>query len=267
MRRTARSCHVSAFAPPWRHKSRGTRHSLAFTLVEIMVAMAIFSIVIAAIYSTWTLIMRASQAGQNTAAQAQRQRIALRTIEDSLTCLQSFQASMKYYYFVVENGDQPGLSFTARLPEVFPRNGKFGGFNLRRLIFSIEPGPGSEKDLVLRQQPVLMDMDPDERQTPLVLARDVKTFTVECWDPNTKDWVDEWVTTNTIPALMRIQLVLGGSTGAGNAAPELALTRIIAMPSVTLPSGLQGSAGVGAPPGGPPRIPAPPSPPPPAPRR
>ena len=71
----------------------------AFTLVEIMVAIAIFSIVIAAIYSTWTLILRASQVGQNTAAQAQRQRIALRTIEDSLTCIQSFQASMKYYVF------------------------------------------------------------------------------------------------------------------------------------------------------------------------
>ena len=76
------------------------------------------------------------------------------------------------------------MSFTARLPEVFPRDGKFGGFNLRRLTFSVEPGRDSEKDLVLRQNPVLMDMDPDERQTPLVLARDVRKFTVECWDTN-----------------------------------------------------------------------------------
>ena len=102
-----------------------------------MVAIAIFSIVIAAIYSTWTLILRSSQVGQNTAAQAQRQRIALRTIEDSLTCIQSFQASMGYYVFTnsTQNGNQSELSFTARLPEVFPRDGKFGGFNLRRLNF------------------------------------------------------------------------------------------------------------------------------------
>ena len=206
-----------------------------------MVAIAIFSIVIAAIYSTWTLILRSSQVGQNTAAQAQRQRIALRTIEDSLTCIQSFQASMRYYVFTnsTQNGNQSELSFTARLPEVFPRNGKFGDFNLRRLTFTVEPGRDSEKDLVLRQNPVLMDMDPDERQTPLVLARDVRKFTVECWDTTNMDWVDGWDSTNSIPAMVRISLALGGNAGAGNAAPGFAVTRLIAIPSVTLPSILQ----------------------------
>ena len=206
-----------------------------------MVAIAIFSIVIAAIYSTWTLILRSSQVGQNTAAQAQRQRIALRTIEDSLTCIQSFQASMQYYVFTnsTQNGNQSELSFTARLPEVFPRGGKFGGFNLRRLIFSVEPGRDSEMDLVLRQTPALMDMDPDERQTPLVLARDVKKFTVECWDTTNMDWVDVWDSTNSIPAMVRINLALGGNAGAGNASPGSAVTRLIAIPSVTLPSILQ----------------------------
>lgn len=217
----------------------------AFTLIEIMVAIAIFSIVIAAIYSTWTLILRASQTGQHAAAQAQRQRIALRTIEDSLTCIQSFQASMKYYFFVIQNGDQPELSFTARLPDIFPRNRKFVNpdlgldFSLRRLIFTVEPGADGGKDLVLRQYPVLMDMDPDELQTPLVLARDVKNLTIECWDPKTMDWVDEWDTTNSIPAMVRINLALGGNAGSSGAAPELDVTRIIAIPSVMLPSNLQ----------------------------
>jgi prepilin-type N-terminal cleavage/methylation domain-containing protein len=223
--------------------SRVTRHGSAFTLVEILIAMAIFSVVIAAIYSTWTLILRATQVGQNAAAQAQRQRIALRTIEDSLTCIQSFQASMKYYVFtnLAVSSGQSELSFTARLPDVFPRNGKFGGFNLRRLTFGVEPGGGSEKDLVLRQSPVLMDMDADERQTPLVLARNVEKFTVECWNTNAMDWVSEWDDTNSIPAVVRISLGLGGNLGSGHAAPERAVVRVVAIPSSTLPSGLQTS--------------------------
>ena len=231
-RRTC-SCHVS----------RVMRHGSAFTLVEILIAMAIFSVVIAAIYSTWTLILRATQVGQNAAAQAQRQRIALRTIEDSLTCIQSFQASMKYYVFtnLAVSSGQSELSFTARLPDVFPRNGKFGGFNLRRLTFGVEPGGGSEKDLVLRQSPVLMDMDADERQTPLVLARNVEKFTVECWNTNAMDWVSEWDDTNSIPAVVRISLGLGGNLGSGHAAPERAVVRVVAIPSSTLPSGLQTS--------------------------
>lgn len=244
--RNAATCEA-----PSRHGLRVTGHGSAFTLVEILLAMAIFSIVIAAIYSTWTLVLRATLVGQETAAQAQRQRIALRTIEDSLTCIQSFQASMKYYGFVVQSGDQSELSFTARLPEIFPRNGKFGGFNLRRLTFTVEPGPNSERDLVLRQNPVLMDMDPDERQSPLVLARNVRSFVVECLDTNTMDWATEWDNTNAIPTVVRLSLSLGGNTTAGGAAPELAVTRVVAMPSSTLPSGLQGNiAGVGAAPGG-----------------
>ncbi len=65
----------------------------AFTLIEIMVAILIFSIVLAAIYSTWAAIMKASQVAQDVAAQAQRQRITVRTIEDSLMAVQSFQAA------------------------------------------------------------------------------------------------------------------------------------------------------------------------------
>jgi prepilin-type N-terminal cleavage/methylation domain-containing protein len=203
----------------------------AFTLIEIMVAIAIFSILVAAVYSTWVLIIKSSQVGQEAAAQVQRERIAIRTIEDSLTCIQSFQASMQYYVFNVTNGDQPSLSFVARLPDIFPRNGRFDS-NLRRLTFSVEPVSGStgsdpEKDLVLRQNPILMDMDPDEQATPLMLARNVKDFVVECWDTNALDWATEWDDTNSLPPMIRVTLTLDGNT---------TITREIAVPSETLPS-------------------------------
>ena len=96
----------------------------AFTLVEIMVAIAIFTIVIAAVYATFFSVIRGSQVGRDAAARSQRQRIALHTIEDSLMCIQSFQASQKYYSFIVENGASPILSFGSRVPDIFPRNGK-----------------------------------------------------------------------------------------------------------------------------------------------
>ena len=222
----------------------------AFTLLEIMIAMAIFSIVVAAVYSTWVLILRSSKIGLEAAAQVQRERIAVQTIEDSLTCIQSFQASMQYYYFVVQKGDHPMLSFTARTPETFPRNGRFGDFTLRRLIFTVEPGPdatGSEKDLVLRQNPILMDMDGDELHNPLVLARNVKDFVVECWDTNTMQWDDEWIlNTNSIPSLVRVSLLLGANADSGSAA-TLAITRLIALPSSTMPTVVQMPRGGGVP--------------------
>jgi hypothetical protein len=226
-----------------------------------MVAITIFSLVLTAIYSSWNLILRASRVSQTAAAQVQRQRVAIHTIEDDLTCVQSFQADMKYYSFVVSE-DPPELDFTARLPGHSLREGKFEGFNVRRLRFTVEPPPNpgnvlsvdsSEKDLVLRQTPILLDTDTDEQQNPLVLARYVQTFKVECWDTNQSEWVTEWDNTNSIPPLIRVKLVLGGNNNQfGSAAPTLSVTRVIAVPSQTLPAAVQtGGGGPAGSPGGP----------------
>jgi type II secretion system protein J len=224
---------------------RSTFPRRAFTLIEVMIAIAIFALLVAAVYSTWVVILKSAQVGQEAAAQAQRQRIAIRTIEDSLTCIQSFQASMQYYTFNVTNGDQATLSFVARVPDVFPRNGKFDS-NLRRLTFSTEPVSPTDNDLVLRQNEILKDMDQDEQATPLVLARHVKHFVIECLDTNTTDWLTEWDSTNSIPMMIRITLTLGGNQlDTGNTASQVTMVREIAVPSSTLPAAAQAGTGPG----------------------
>jgi len=233
------------------------RRSRAFSLLELMVALAIFMMVVITIYSTWILIMRSSVIAQEAAAQAQRERIAIRTVEHSLMCVQSFQASMKYYSFDVENGAEPVLSFTARLPDVFPRSGRFGDYNVRRLTYTVEPGADQLKNLVLRQTPILMDMDPDEKSTPLVLARNIKEFTVECWDTNQMSWATEWDDTNSIPPLVRVTFTLGSRDENGLAGPDLTLSRVVALPCNTLPAGMQmpgGMPGAGGPGAGIPQV-------------
>lgn len=220
--------------------------SRGFTLIEILLAIAIFMVALAAIYSTWVLILRATQVGKEAAAQMQRQRIAVRVIEDSLTGIQSYQASPQYYSFNVENGDAPMLQFTARVPDDFPRSGRFGDFNVRRLTFSVEPVADtvrktSENDLVLRQYPILQGIDPEEEATPFVLARNVQKFYVECWDTNLLDWNDEWLDTNSIPQLLRVTLTFGakGTGNNGQPAAGLSVTRILAVPSDMMPASAQ----------------------------
>lgn len=223
-----------------------------FTLVEILVALAILGMIISAIYATWILILRSSAMAQFVAARAQRERIAVRTVEDALICSESFQASMKYYSFIVINGEEPVLSFTARVPEVFPRNGEFGDINLRRLNFTLEQGTGEEhgKNLVLRQNPILMDMKEDEKKFPLVLARGVKTFGIDCWDTNKLDWVEQWDNTNAIPPVVRIRLQLDGDANSADAT-ALTVVRLVAMPCEMMPANIQQPTGGGGFPGGP----------------
>jgi prepilin-type N-terminal cleavage/methylation domain-containing protein len=225
----------------------------AFTLLEIMVAMSIFCLVVATIYSTWILIVRSAVVAQNTAARVQRERVAVHTVENALMCVQSFQASMKYYSFYVENGPEPVFSFTSRLPDVFPRSGRFEGVDsngrqinycVRRVTFSLEAGADQQKDLVLRQSPILMDLDEVERNTPLVLAHDVKDFLVECWDTNAIQWDTEWDNTNSIPPLVRLTFTMGSRLPDGTEAPPLTLTRLIALPCNTLPASAQTPRGM-----------------------
>jgi hypothetical protein len=227
-----------------------------------MVAIAIFSMVVAAIYSVWMAVVRAAQVAQDVASQAQRERVTLHTFQDAIDGIQSFQASPQYYSFVIENNnDTATLSFTSRLPhEMFPRNGKFinpntgRSFDLRRLIFNVEQDKNGENSLMLRQFPVLMDMDDDEQKYPLELAKNVRQFTVECWGTNQQTgvvgWMKEWDDTNAIPQMLRVNLVMGGNVSGGRAAPDVDLVRVYSVPSQMMPAIIQKGGLAGTPPPG-----------------
>ena len=66
-------------------KARVGKSSFGFTLNEIMVALFLLGMVVAAVYSSWIAIIRGAKIGLNAAAEVQRSRIAVRTLEDALT--------------------------------------------------------------------------------------------------------------------------------------------------------------------------------------
>ena len=213
----------------------------AFTLVEMLIAISIFSLVLVAIYSSWTAILRASKSGQQAAATMQRLRIVARVLEDSLSSATLFVANNRYYSFVAENGNDPSLSFVARLPSDFPRSGNFGDFDVRRLFFTVEPGPYSGRQLVMRQVPMLMDLNSgsdnrlmeDEKNHPVVLARNVQEFKFLFWDQQQNDWVDEWTLTNQLPKGIVVTLRLADTARFGSAQEQI--TRIISLPAIGVP--------------------------------
>jgi type II secretion system protein J len=229
----------------------------AFTLIELMIAIGIFSMVLAAIYSTWTAILRSSAVGRQAAASIQRARITVRILEDSLSSAQMFLGNRRsnYYAFEAENGDDPRLSFVARLSKSFPRGGKFGDLDVRRLTYSLESGPDNSRQLVLRQYPILMgDEYSDERDHPLVLAKNVKSFEFQFWDSRLNDWTDEWKPVNQIPRLIMVTLTL--LDGPTSTSARESVTRIVNIPAMPVQPGWQasvlpGAGQPGAPPGAP----------------
>jgi len=224
----------------------------AFTLVELMVALGIFAMVLAAIASTWSAILRASKVGLEAAAAVQRARMAARTLEEALGSTMAFAANQQYYAFVAQNGSEASLSFVARLAKSFPRSGKFGDLDVRRVTFSVESAPEGGRELVLRQSPLIMDPDEDEKSHPIVLAKNVKEFKMEFWDDTRSyDWSDEWEPrgTNYIPVMVKITLKLADNPYSNMIREQV--TRIISLPCTTVQATWQPRQGMPGQPGGP----------------
>jgi hypothetical protein len=130
--------------------------------------------------------------------------------------------------------------------------------DMRRLTFTVESAPDGGRQLVLRQNPLVMELDTDEKEYPIVLAKNVKGFEMQFFDTNKNppDWVDEWKEqkTNQLPKLVMITLKLADNPHSSQITEEI--TRIINVPAMTVAPVWQvprGAAGPGGPgmPGGP----------------
>ena len=179
----------------------------AFTLIEILIALSIFALIITGIYTSWTAIHRATRIGLEASADAQRKRVAMRALEQSLGSVKYFLANETNYTFIAEGrGDSTFLSFVSHLPETFPRSALFEYQPMRRVNFSVEPGTNGLGRLVLRQQPFLYEANIDDLENPLVLANDVVAFNVEFLPDGAEEWEEEWLYTNELPVMAHVTL-------------------------------------------------------------
>jgi len=208
----------------------------AFTLIEVLIAIALLTLVISAIYSTWSSILRGRKVGKEAAVVSQRARMSIRVLEDSLGSARAFDVHRRlhpeYYSFIMKGGKDGSLSFVARLAKSFPRGGKFGDLDVRRLTFSVESSRDAGDQLVLRQTPLLMEMDEDETEHPLVLAKNVQDFELCYWDAKAQEWnCDDWKDnfTNTLPRLVKVTLKLADHAHSALSSEEI--VRVISLPA------------------------------------
>jgi type II secretory pathway component PulJ len=231
------------------------RRGLAFTIIEMMLAIGIFMMILISIYSIWSGIVKASLAARKAADRAQRARVAMHAIESALVTAQMFTANQTpkgaYYSFEAdaENGDYGRLSFVAHLPADFPGVGRYGDHLVRRVTFTCQSEKDGTVNLVMSQSPMLEAMNPDNVPYTLVLAKEVQLFGFEMWgqpDPiknprAEKEWLTKWESTNSLPEMMRIGLGLG-KTDNRDKMQDL-VVKIIALPAKPVPGTFQMQGG------------------------
>lgn len=224
------------------HAGAGWARARGFTVMEVMVAVFLFALILTMIYSTWRLIFQSSQAAIRSTTDAQRARMAMRTVEDALASATMFASNPRLYFFQADTaGRFAAVSFAADLSDSFPNSGMFGGERLRRVSFYVPPGG---RDLVLEQNSLLADFERGGEPASIVLARDVQLFQLEFWDGQQRDFVEEWLSTNQLPVIVRVTLGFGQAKDARD--PVQVVSRVVRLPTVAVPRDAQGMIG-GAP--------------------
>lgn len=214
------------------------RSPRAFTIIEVLLAVAIFTMIMAAVYSTWTAILRSARVGNDAAVEVQRSRVASRTLQDALVSAVMFEANIGLYAFEVDtSGEFAAMSFTARLPASFIGSGYFGDQRMRRVTFNVEPGNDGVSQFMLRQVPLMQTNFIPEQIHTLVLAREIASFKLEFWDPR-EGWVAEWERTNRLPIQLRFQLAFGEPVERNQPGKEVTV-RTIHLPSTHVPQQIQ----------------------------
>lgn len=172
-------------------------------MLEVMLAIGIFSFVMVAIYSCWSSIMRGTRIGLTAAAEVQRTRVAIRSLEEALAGAVMYSDNPIYYgFFADTSGDYAYLSFVTRLPESFPGSGLFPGQAMRRVTFRVD-----EKQNLLLTQSTLLDVS--EAPYTITLAPKTAVFALEFYNPRMNEWIPEWIATNALPSLVRVAMDFG----------------------------------------------------------
>jgi type II secretion system protein J len=224
------------------HNFLSTRSRDGFTLIEIMIAISIFALVMAAIYTTWSAVLRGSRVGMKAAGEVQRMRVSVRALEEAIGSAVMYVDNAKYYTFATDtSGSTAYISLVSRLPSTFPGSGMFGDQELRRVCFYVQDG-----NLMLRQAPLLEATKKIGKPYEIALAPNVTLFDMEFYDGMANKWYAEWVSTNQLPKMVRIALSFSPTTEGRR--PENITIRSIPLAGVAITragNGVQGGSGNG----------------------
>lgn len=216
--------------------------SVAFTLLEIMIAMAIFSMITLGIYTSWSAIINASRIGLDAASEAQRKRNALEAVQTALFGVQMYTANVRHHYFLADTAvpEAALLSFVAQLPESFPGSGFYPGDPVRRVTFAIDADDKGGQSLVLYQTPVLASVEEMSEPIPIRLARNVAAFSAEFYDEQNDEWLIEWDSTNSLPKQVRFSLEFENRNNQDVIVAKSDVeTRVVTIPSAAIPIQIQ----------------------------
>lgn len=204
------------------------RTRAGFTLLEILLAVTILSILITAVYSTWSASLTAWKRGSEASEVFQRQRIVMEALKELTQSAVFFSGSPALYAVVgTKNTVGDSVSFVTASDAFLPPS-EATDAGMRRVTISLEEDPYRRTYLAIVNQPALNpDESSKEQPQAHVISMDVSGFYVRYRDPRDGNWSEKWEDGTLPPAALEFTVIFGQQ---GDRFPPVVVTRAVDIP-------------------------------------
>lgn len=190
------------------------RGKSGFTLLELLVALAILVFAFAIIWETFSGTIRAWQRGSTLLDELRHGDFVMEQLVSALRSAAFFQTNPSRYGFRLETGSAgsyPGdkLSWVTTSTAFIPPDSELSR-GTHRIIFSIEDNDDGDPAVCIRAyDPLLEDEDTVEMERWFV-STEVQGIQCRVYNPEEEIWENRWEDekTNTLPTLVEITLFM-----------------------------------------------------------
>ncbi|MBM3860182.1 MAG: hypothetical protein FJ395_11085 [Verrucomicrobia bacterium] len=200
----------------------------AFSLLEVLLAMTILSLLVLAVGVTWSSGLRGWRRGGNVADSVQRQRIVTETIAEltrSLFYLSTDRETALRGTHDEAEGDT--VSFITNSDLLLPLEMQAVG-GMRRVTIGLQHDDQGRAYLGIQDS---LALAPDESQAGTnqwrVLSADVSGFVVRYYDWRLGEWSDDWTPTRILASQLEYTITFGGQS---EESPPVVVQRQVELP-------------------------------------
>ncbi|MEO6602084.1 MAG: prepilin-type N-terminal cleavage/methylation domain-containing protein [Polyangiaceae bacterium] len=227
------------------------RRSRAFTLVELLVAIVVLSLISMLIYSAFSSMKRSREGIERLDDRYREGRLAMtRMTRELQSAYISLHAPINSALLIQKTAfigsvgtPADRLDFDSFSNRRLDRNSHISDQCELSYFGSPNPALSGVTDLARRVSTTL-DLDPKRGGRVEVLATDIDLFDLQYLDPQSGNWVDTWDTTQAVtgqparlPVQVRILLVLNGGSRQGESRGQRPI-RLITKVSLPIENGL-----------------------------
>lgn len=215
---------------PFRHSDRT---QAGFTLLEILLAVAVLGMLITCVYSTWSAALNSWRRGSDASEAFQRERVVMDALMELTKSAIFFAPSAPLYAFIATKN--PGLgdsiSFVTASDAFLPPSETIAA-GMRRVFVSLERDQYQRTYLAIVNEPALRPDDDKSLEPPQahVISMDISGFYVRYRDPRDGSWSDKWEEDQFPPSAVEYTVVFGERDGRF---PPVVVTRAVDIPVAT----------------------------------